>query len=125
MDKGNADSTAVEGQDSDCACFNPPFNFQDFTEKFIGVDETHGRFGDVSVDTCKHCGTRWLRYHVVYEGFSESGRWYRGLVSDEQLAEITPQTAVEFLESLPWRFYGGSYFRTSGRRGEGPVHVGL
>ena len=110
---------------AECRCTAPPFDFLDYDSELLGVDETNGRFGEVSVETCKACGAKWLRYFVEYEAFSESGRWYRGLVTAESLRSLTPELAVALLESLPWYFYGGSYFRTTGRKGLGRVFVDL
>jgi hypothetical protein len=92
----------------------------DYDSTMIGVDETNGRFGEVSVETCKACGQMWLRYFVEYEFFSESGRWYRGPVTPEMVESLKPEQAPELLASLPWRFSGGSYFRSQGQKGTGP-----
>lgn len=103
----------------------PPFHYTDFESEFVGVDKTNGRFGEVSIETCKTCGSKWLRYFVVYEAFTASGRWYRGLLSQKILNSLTPEGAVEALAGLPWHFYGGSYFETTGRKGAGPIFVDL
>lgn len=103
----------------------PPFRHTDLDSELIGVDETNGRFGEVSVETCKTCGAKWLRYFVEYEAFTASGRWYRGLVSQETLSSLTPEGAVDALSGLPWHFYGGSYFETTGRKGVGAISVDL
>ena len=110
---------------SECRCMTPPFMYTDYDSRPLGVDETNGRFGEVSVDTCKACGSLWLHYFVEYPSFSESGRWYRGLVTPEMVESLTPEQAPDMLASLPWRFYGGSYFRTRGRKGSGPVSLDL
>lgn len=110
---------------SECQCMKPPFLHNDFYSQFIGIDKTNGRFGKVSVETCKRCGSRWIVYSVEYEAFSQSGRWYRGLSSPEMIIHLTPEGAVVALEGLPWYFYGGSYFETTGRKGTGPVLVDL
>jgi hypothetical protein len=52
-----------------------------YTERAIGVDETNGRYGLVDARTCRSCGR--LRYHVEYEGFTGSGRWFRGLLPED------------------------------------------
>ena len=103
----------------------PPFHYSDFESTEIGVDKTNGRFGEVSIETCKRCNRKWLRYFVEYEEFSKSGRWYRGLISEEVASTVTPQSAVEVLGNLDWHFSGGSYFETTGRRSSGPIHVDL
>lgn len=106
---------------SDCRCFNPPFHYADYVKEPVGTDTTNRRYGEVSLETCRHCGTRWLHYLVEYEAFTGSSRWFRGLITEQDLARITPEGAVPFLESLPWYFEGGSYFDSRGRRGSGPV----
>jgi len=108
-----------------CVCTEPPFWHEDYESRFVGVDKRNGRYGEVAIETCKHCGRKWLRYFVEYEAFSSSGRWYRGIVSPEMEAMLTPENAVEMLESLPRYFYGGSYFSTAGMEGSGPLRVDL
>jgi len=115
-----ADSTNQQ-----CRCMEPQCSFDAFDKTDIGVDETKGRFGSVDSYHCKHCGRYWLHYHVEYEAFSRSGRWYRGLITREQATSVTPENAVALLDSLPWHFYGGSYFDTPGKKGSGPVRVDL
>lgn len=103
----------------------PPFWYLDYDTVSLGVDETNGRCGEVTVETCKTCGSVWLRYFVEYESFSESGRWYRGLVTRNLIQSLKPEEAPALLSSLPSYFYGGSYFRTLGRKGSGPVIIDL
>ena len=110
---------------AECRCLTPPFDYRDFNSEPLGIDETNGRFGEVSVQSCKTCGSQWLHYFVEYEAFSKSGHWYRGLVSAEALRSLRPESAVALLEGLPWYFYGGSYFETTGRKGSERVWVDL
>ena len=104
---------------------NPPFLYTDFDEQPVGVDETNGRCGEVTIQTCRACGSKWLRYFVEYESFSQSGRWYRGLVTPELVESLTPERAPDVLASLPWLFSGGSYFRSTGCRSTGSVILDL
>ena len=108
-----------------CRCLRPPFDARDYDSVPVGVDETRGRFGEVSLETCRACGNLWLRYFVEYEDVSGSGRWYRGLVSREVADGVTPENAVEILQRLEWRFAGGSWFgpTATGSRSSGPVLV--
>lgn len=106
---------------SECRCMTPPFSYQDFDTSPLGVDTTKGRNAEVTVETCKACGSVWLRYFVEWEWHSESGRWYRGPVTWERVWQLKPEQAPELLAGLPWYFYGGSYFRTTGRKGSGPI----
>jgi len=109
----------------ECHCTTPPLHYSDYVSRPIGVDETNGRFGDVSIETCRHCGRLWLKYAVSYEAFSRSDRWYRGVVDESVAAQVTPTEAPAVLEALPWYLYGGSYFDSTGRRGSGTVNVDL
>lgn len=68
------------------------------------------------IDRCVHCQRLWLRYAVEYEGFSRSGRWARGLISETEAEVIEPAGAPGHLEQLPSYLYGGSYF--DGKCGE-------
>ena len=117
----------IEAEMSACRCMTPPFPGADFYSQFVGIDRTNGRFGKVSVETCRRCGAQWITYSVEDEAFSESGRWYRGLASPEMLMDLTPEGAVGTLESLPWHYCGGSFFRSTGRKrsGPGPILVDL
>lgn len=110
---------------TDCNCMKPPFDHSEFNSSDIGVDKTNGRFGQVSIKSCKRCKRNWLHYQIEYEGFSRSGRWYRGLLSDDIVKTATPETAIAILENLDWHFYGGSYFKTQGQKGSGHIAVDL
>jgi hypothetical protein len=105
----------------DCRCYNPPFDFRDFNSEPIGIDTINGRFGEASVQICKYCGARWLHYLVEYEAVPLSGRWFRGLISDPDLAALTPQDVIPYLERQPWYFVGGSYFSSIGQRCSGKI----
>lgn len=107
-----------------CKCHAPPLLYSDFVgKKHIGIDETNNRFGEVNIEECIICGTLWLVYFVEYPFFSKSGRWYRGLIADDEIKGMGPEKSVAFLESLDWYLYGGSYFDTAGKVGSGKVFV--
>jgi hypothetical protein len=91
-----------------CHCSEPTFNYTDYASKHVGVDETNGRHGDVTIQQCRSCGALWLKYLLEWEWYAESGRWYRGQMTPEQAESLTPQNAAEMLGALPWHFYGGS-----------------
>lgn len=110
---------------TDCHCMTPPFDHRELETTRVGVDETNGRYGDVNIETCRACGRLWLTYPVTYEGFSGSGRWYRGLVSADLARSVTPETAVDVLNGLAWHFAGGRLVRSSGERQSGPIWVDL
>lgn len=111
--------------ENDCACMDPQAGFREFTASHLGVDDAGGRYAEVSLWECRHCGAKWLHYRVEYEGFERSGRWYRGLLSEAQAHGVTAADARSVLEGLGWHFCGGSYFGTPGRQGAGPMDVDL
>lgn len=108
----------------DCACAGAEARFQQFDTHHLGRDQTEGRFADVTLHRCKVCNRLWLRYFVEYEAFSKSGRWARGLIDEETANSMTPEAAVDHLNSLDWYLYGGSRF--GGRSGltRGPTYWG-
>jgi hypothetical protein len=67
------------------------------------------------------CGTRWIHYFYELEGISGSGRWYRGIISEDTAATMTPEKATAWLEQLDQYMYGGSYFTTDGAYGKGTI----
>jgi hypothetical protein len=91
----------------------------------VGCDQHHGRFGEVTLQTCSDCGRKWLEYFVEYEAFTGSGRRFRGLVTETQAVEVTAASAVTLLGELPWHFAWGSYFDGRWLRNSGPVRVDL
>jgi hypothetical protein len=94
-------------------------------ERDVGVDETDGRFADVTVLRCTQCRRLWLRYHVEYEAFTAGGRWCEAVIDEATATTITPEAAPAYLAAVPWHFFGGSYFGHAGKRGRGKIHWGL
>lgn len=95
----------------ECECLTPPLYIANFNEqRLTGYDETNNWFGEVSIETCNQCGTKWLRYFVEYEAFTKSGRWYKGVISDEVSNIVTPQNSVSILQDLDWWIAGGVTF---------------
>ena len=91
----------------------------------LGVDQRNGRFGEVVLHRCPACGARWLHYHVEYEAFSRSGRWFCGRVDEAAAGSASASNAIATLASLPWYWAGGSYFDGEVNKGSGPVPVDL
>lgn len=110
----------------DCYCMNPPFYFRKYQViGYLGQDTTNGRFADVEIQECKCCGSLWLHYHVTYEAFTKSWRWYKSLISEEIKDQVTAYNAAIILERLTTRFEGRSFFESSGRMSEGPLKLGV
>jgi hypothetical protein len=108
-----------EQQPDGCACLTSPtpplMNYRQF-----GMDS---QYGEVTLLLCPACGQIWLRYLYEMEGFSRSGRWYRGAITGKQAAEVTAGNARAMLEGLEWYFYGGSYFEGRSGRSSGPLSL--
>lgn len=111
---------------TDCKCMHPPLDYRDYDldpASDIFGDDRNG--GEITVEKCKHCSTKWLRYFVEYPAFTASGRWCRGVVTDSELADLTTENALSFLEQRPWYLYGGSYFDSTGKLGNGAFKADL
>jgi hypothetical protein len=125
MSMASAQNRAVTN-DPGCTCLEhgPPF-FDAVHTRSIGVDETEGRYADVTLCTCPRCRRTWLRYQLEYEAFTASGRWCMAPIDAALAARITPETAAAALAAAEWHIYGGSYFDHAGKRGRGRIHWGL
>jgi len=108
-----------------CRCNTPPIDHRDFESRELGIDETRGRFAEVGIERCRHCGQHWLRYRYEIEGISRSGRWYRGAIEPAQAESVTPAAALNMLSRLAWYLYGGSYFGSTGMRSDTPLEPTL
>lgn len=106
-----------------CHCLQAPFNFEDYEISHLGVDDSGGRYAEVTLEKCRTCGTWWLKYLIEQEWHSNSGRWYRGQISDEEAKRVTTHNAAAMLGGLEWHFYGGSYFNSRGVRADGGADV--
>jgi hypothetical protein len=112
--------TDISAASVDCPCLQSAQGYLNYLDiRSVGVDPTQHRYGEVTVKQCKHCGRLWLHYFVEYEAFSESGRWFMGLITPEQAEAMTPEKAIDYLDTLDWHLQGGSYFRTASRRSTG------
>lgn len=107
-----------------CICLDLPQPFDHYEKvKFVGRDETNGRFGEVNLRRCLHCGRLWVHYFVEYEAYRASGRYYMGVITAEDAESLTAETAVDFLNSLDWHLFGGSFFDGVVGRASGHVYV--
>lgn len=96
---------------SKCICLNLPLPFDHYEKvRFVGRDDTHGRFGEVTLKRCRHCQRYWLHYFVEYEAYRRSGRYFMGLITAAAAETMTAEMAVDYLGNLDWHLYGGSYF---------------
>jgi hypothetical protein len=102
--------------EASCACLHEPMPFDQYNPvRHIGIDKTNGRFGEVNLWQCKLCGRYWLHYLLEYEAFPASGRYFMGLIKLEIADALSPEKAIDYLDSLDWHLYGGSYFAGKGK----------
>lgn len=111
--------------DFSCECQNPKANYLVFDSEQIGIDDKNGRYGEVSIKTCKKCRSKWLHYFVEYESFSRSGRWFRGEIAKDIVSKITAENAEEYLNKMDSCFAGGSYFESNGFKNNGAIRLDL
>ena len=86
----------------------------------LGVDFN---YGEVSINTCKKCKTKWLKYLIEEEHYTKSGRWWRVPIDISIANSLTAENAKELLESLDWSFIGGSYYDGKIRKIEKPIKI--
>ncbi len=108
-----------------CICLDFPLPFDHYrVVRNIGVDTTNGRYGTVTLKECLHCRRQWIHYFLEYEVYNRSGRYYMGVISPGLAENITPETAVEYLNSLEWHLFGGSFFdNQTGRSDKKGIYV--
>ncbi|WP_131724377.1 hypothetical protein [Chryseobacterium indologenes] len=104
-----------------CACEKPTSDYTEYRSSELGIDHTNGRHGEVTIQQCKLCQRIWIHYCIEFENSSNSGRWYKGIVSKKDRTQITPENALEHLENLEWYVYGGPFFESQGTIGNGKV----
>lgn len=108
-----------------CACERPDSDYTEYRSSELGIDHTEGRNGEVTIQQCKLCQRIWIHYFVENENLSQSGRWYKGIVSKKDRSQITPENALEYLESLEWYVYGGPFFENTAAFGQGKLNVSV
>ena len=102
-----------------CSCETPPFSYRDFISCLIGSDSA----GELRVEKCIHCETFWICYQVAFEGYTGSGRWWQGKIEEKNIDFINTDNIEDYLINLDWYFYGGSYYRSTGRVGRGAIRL--
>ena len=101
-----------------CRCEEPDAPIDLFERTFLGTDYL---FAEVCIDLCRACRRQWLHYHLEYEGFTGSGRWYRGLLPPG--AAVTTRNAALVFADLEWYWAGGSRRRGQVVRGAGSIDL--
>ena len=86
--------------------------YRKFKNVYLGMDKI---YGEVSVRRCKVCGRYWLHYLYENEGFSNSGRWFTGIISPETAKSVSAENGLDILSTLDFYYCGGSHY-------EGKVH---
>lgn len=106
-----------------CKCMTPPLHYQDVEQDAAGDLFQEDRWGgEITVERCKSCGTKWIRYFIEYPAFTSSGRWCRAPVTDEVLRNLSADEVLAYIVNQPLYLYGGSFFGSSGKVGTRPVN---
>jgi hypothetical protein len=101
-----ADSFDLAMKTKECICFQSTQQ-RDVPFSVVGMTDD---YADITIGKCPKCGQVWLRYLYENEGFTGSGRWYLGAISDVQANLIQANQAKAILEGLEWFWFGGSYY---------------
>ncbi len=105
----------------DCPCTEGTFDYRALETVELGQDS---HYAESSLKRCKLCGIVWLRYFHENEGFSRSGQWYCGAVTEEQARCATPETTADILAQLPDGYWcGGSFFDGRVHRSSGKIRI--
>ncbi len=106
-----------------CSCTKPDGTGNQFYTKMLGIDTTASRHAEVFLKSCRQCDSLWIEYFYENEAFSQSGRWYRGIIPLAHALTIAPTDVVSYLENLEWYIFGGSFFKTGPSLGSGKLHL--
>jgi hypothetical protein len=93
-----ADSFDLAMKTMECICFQSTHQ-RDVPFSVVGMTDD---FADITLGKCPKCGQVWLRYLFENEGFTGSGRWYLGAISDVQANLIQVNQSKAILEGLEW-----------------------
>jgi hypothetical protein len=100
----------------------PPFYYRDFESVSLGEDQTDKvNITEVTIETCKFCGSKWVKYYFEHPLFGHSGTWYRGLITEEMESSVRAENAIALIEGLEWYFRGGSFYKSNGERWSGRI----
>ena len=103
-----------------CKCQKPPFYYLDYEIVTLGENDQ----GEASVETCKSCGTVWLKFLIEEPHYSKSGRWWRAKVDPEEVSSLTIENVKFFIERQDECFAGGSYYKKGIHKKNKPIWVG-
>lgn len=108
-----------------CACEKPGSGYTEFRSSTIGTDHTGSRHAEVSTQQCKLCQRIWIVYTVPVQTGDQQGTiwWFKGIVSKKDRPYITPENALEHLESLEWYVYGETRPESTAAFGEGKINL--
>ena len=105
-----------------CICDSPPFNYKNY----LNIVEFNKGDAEIEIKKCKYCHQNWLRYYVDYNlPYIKTGRWYLGKIQEIEISKITFENAIYYLEKLEWYYYGGTYFNSLGKKGNGKLNLSI
>jgi len=105
----------------DCDCMEEHCRVGAFEVSEVWSGRERDQSMRIDLWRCMECHRYWLRFSQVDESSPSYGKWYRGAIEPDQAVDLTEEDARALLSSLPWHFYGGPYYRTSGEFANGPI----
>lgn len=111
---------------SACACQEGGPRFpRAINERYIGRDETKGRFADVELIRCGLCRQLWIKYLIENEGFTNATRWGEAPIDEARAATITAEEAPGFIEEAPRAVLSGCGYLWAGEPRAGNIRWDL
>ncbi len=106
---------------SDCSCLECGPKYPFAWERYVGRDETEGRYADVALRRCASCRRLWLRYAVEREFYTSAGKWAEALIGEADAESMIPEEAAGFIDRAEWCVVGGGFYNSAGLRTKGPI----
>ncbi len=107
----------------DCDCMEEQCRIGTFELTEVWSERADGFNERVDLCRCLTCDRYWLRYSLVEESNPSFGYWFRGAMEPAEAIDLTGYRALALLGALPWHFFGGPYYRSSGEYANGPAPI--
>lgn len=106
-----------------CVCEKHDLIASEYRISNLGTDLTENRNADVSIFQCRLCQRIWLNYSITFENSPNQNRWFKGIITKKEVANMKPEIAVEYLEILEWYIAGGEFFGNKETFGKGKLEI--
>ena len=110
-------SSISNKKNNKCLCDTPPFNYMNYLITELGIDKFGG---EVSIEKCNKCNSKWVKYLIEEPHYSQSGRWWRAKITNYS---INLDNSRKYIENQKQCFIGGSFYRHAGKLFIGKIIV--